>query len=641
MITLQEVYNKCCEAAKAKWIKVGDLSVPNYTAKFKDLNDSSALTIAEKEVWNGRNFPQVHNVISVLDQSYRENIWARFEYPIPGSKKRCDLILTGMKDNKPVLLVVEFKSWDKFNTSENKTVDAVDNQINNYIKLLENRHEYCHDDNITIKGVGIFTKIKSDAISPNNEQYPHHSIHCKDEEGQDCFIQFLIGTFDCSSTNNIDEETKKKIVLFDSGKFTYKKEDIVKMLTQLPELLPKISKILGSTNSINEFSPDYKKIIEGILSNIVSKEKSFTIVKGEAGSGKTAMAIYILLLHLYRNLYIENKQASCRLVIKSKVLREVLAENMNKYFGNILGESLITHDNGFYKENDTQYDLVIIDEAHSLSSIKIHERDTNYGPQSKGEMEMVLQTIFNKARHLVCFIDEEQSIYSHSFELDNEFLETTWNDLDTNKNDNKANKYELKEQYRLDDDYYKYIKKFYLDFKEKKEVSENVLCVSENARVKFTDDPGKVIKFLNDNTIKHNKLTKILVNLGFKEPKKKVVKLFGNVIMNLKDNEDNIEIVKFMDIESIDNYNNSQYYLNAFSALGFDIDYGVLILRENKFISFDNNYIIFKKPNNVTSAEYYDDYMKQLRYFWVLLTRIKKELVIFIDTRKVITINDK
>lgn len=629
MITLQEAYNICCQAeAEAEQEKIkGNASVPNYTAKFKDFTDFSAISGDERKIWNERNFTQLHKLISRLGEAYRKNIWARFEYPVPGSGNRCDLILTGMKGNIPVLLVVELKSWEKFNASENKTVDAVKDQINNYIILLENRHEYCHDDNITIKGVGVFTQIMSEKIieeAKKNESssYPHHSIHCEDEDGQDCFIEFLKDTFDCPSMNNIDEETKKKFVQFDSGKFAYKERDIIKMLTQLPELLPKISKILGSTNSINEFSPDYKKIIEGILSNIVSKEKSFTIIKGEAGSGKTAMAIYILLLHLYRNLDIENKQASCRLVIKSKVLRNVLTKNMNDCFGNKLGESLITEDQYFYGKDYGQYDLVIIDEAHSLSSIQIHNRKYDNCPQTDGEMKKVLHTIFDKTRHLVCFIDENQSIYPHRINLTDEDLHKIWKETYVHEGNStyEAEIYELKEQYRLDGDYFNYIKKYF----EKARHERNVLKLEpkkfDNFKIIITDNKDDVEGFLKDSSNADANITrKILVNSPDSENDK--FTLFSNEIQNLK--YDNDGISNYMNVDEIVKYNSLNHYLNGVSCLGFDIDYGVLIVQKN--INTENEQIFYESnPGN-------NFLMKSLPFYWVILTRIKKGLMIFID----------
>ncbi len=156
-------------------------------------------------------------------------------------------------------------------------------------------------------------------------------------------------------------------------------------------------------------------------------EPSLTVIKGEAGTGKTVLAMYLMKL-MVDNMLIdfltdEDEEKKEKFVLASKRLKDFkvalvipmvpLRKTLKKVIRNIhlLKSNMIIGPNDVIKE---KYDLLIVDEAHRL-----YRRTgiTNYGSFDQTNKELgfdqagtQLDWIIHSSKHQILFYDQAQSI---------------------------------------------------------------------------------------------------------------------------------------------------------------------------------------------------------------------------------------
>lgn len=166
-------------------------------------------------------------------------------------------------------------------------------------------------------------------------------------------------------------------------------------------------------SDIFKFSPykalteDQLEIAKEITKTILTTDQSSHLIKGEPGSGKTILAVF-LVKYLMQMKPIESKKIG--LVIPMTSLRKTLKAVFKQVKG--LSPSMVLGPNDVVK---SQYDILIVDEAHRLTRRK--------GIQGYGAYDQIndqrgwdkysttqLDWIERSASHILLFYDGNQSI---------------------------------------------------------------------------------------------------------------------------------------------------------------------------------------------------------------------------------------
>lgn len=238
----------------------------------------------QKNAWKGM-FSQVYNLFKKLkDNKNLGQIHCIFEYFLPFSDERIDLIFLGSDDEKPVALIFELKGWKEVSWRNDFTVQ-VNNQIhqhpelqlNNYLNKLKFTHS--ESQHFSFHGFLWFYNLSR----PNNIQTQVRT-YFNDEIDQ--------------IANEISQIIRKPLQKdfldkFINGEYSQTKKLFDAIKTILPGLKQNLIDMLCSSG----FGPseDQLLILSEILESIRSNSKKAFFIQGEPGSGKTYLAIVLLL----------------------------------------------------------------------------------------------------------------------------------------------------------------------------------------------------------------------------------------------------------------------------------------------------------------------------------------------------------
>ncbi len=198
---------------------------------------------------------------------------------------------------------------------------------------------------------------------------------------------------------------------YDKEKYTSKFELIWKELQDKDITVNDLADIRNS--DLFKYSP-YKALTEDqyltakrIYNNITSQEESIDLVKGEPGTGKTILAVYLMKYLAQKE---ETKHLKTALVVPMTSLRGTI----RKVFKNIKGlkSSMVIGPFDVIKDN---YDILIVDEAHRLNQRKNISNMKAFDDVNKAlGLDIYkgnqLDWIKLSAKNIVLFYDGNQSI---------------------------------------------------------------------------------------------------------------------------------------------------------------------------------------------------------------------------------------
>ncbi|SIQ27420.1 hypothetical protein SAMN05920897_10685 [Alkalispirochaeta americana] len=154
---------------------------------------------------------------------------------------------------------------------------------------------------------------------------------------------------------------------------------------------------------------DQAEIVAELEGIITSNPESLSIIKGEPGSGKTILAIYLVK-------YLLSGDATAGLKIGIVLPQTSLRETVRQIFGSISGlkKNMVLGPNGVVKD-EQKFDLLIVDEAHRLTrrqnlasyaAFDSAARKLGLDPGQTDQLDWILQ----KTRHAVLLYDSKQSV---------------------------------------------------------------------------------------------------------------------------------------------------------------------------------------------------------------------------------------
>lgn len=354
----------------------------------------------QQNAWSGM-FPHIHQLFSILKQRKLGGIHCIFEYQLPFSSERIDLVLIGEKNNQPIAIIVELKGWDNIQIKNDLIVlvngeihQHPELQLKGYLEKLRLTHSAFVNNNFQADGFlwlyNLNTQFKVNLTtfySPGSKGSTYNDIAN--------YITSLI--YSAPNSNSVDN--------FLNGSYIQSK----KLFDFIRNNIGNINQNLINSLCVSGFAPseEQTKVLDEVLDSINNNQKVCFLIQGEPGSGKTYLAI-LLLLEIIRRYGNQNQNLVAlgyrnnRLI---NTIRNIFRQNGSglnnfiKFYSTGRGNGLAEGN-----PNNPHFKVVIYDEAQRMkkNNIKI--------AMQRGDI-----TIF--------FYDEKQILNAEEEGYENNFID--------------------------------------------------------------------------------------------------------------------------------------------------------------------------------------------------------------------------
>lgn len=315
------------------------------------------------------------------------------EYNIPATAKRVDFIVSGFSPNqKSSIAIIELKQWE---SAEITSKDAIvktrmgkslietthpSYQAWSYAELLKSFNVEVYEKNIEINPCAYLHNYNSANGVLNDGFYSSHTSLAPLflREDADALRKFLVERIQRGDSGQTIDRIEKSEVK-PSKQLS---ESIAMMLQGNPEF-----------TMIDEQKIVFEEAL--YLSEEVKKAgKSVLIVEGGPGTGKSVVAINLLVALLNRNLNVRyvSRNAAPRAVFESKLSGTLKRSQIS---------TLFCGSGSFYESKKNEYDVLLVDEAHRLNQFS-----GLYGNLGENQVKELIHA----SRSSVFFLDEDQRV---------------------------------------------------------------------------------------------------------------------------------------------------------------------------------------------------------------------------------------
>lgn len=343
----------------------------------------------EKESW--RN--SLHYMNTVLsDSAIPYNTGVTIECQIPQSSKRIDFIVTGRNnDKKDHVVIIELKQWKSAEMTEKDGVVKT--------ALGKGLHETNHPSYQAWSYAALMQDFNETIQKENIQLQPCAYLHNYDEDDviNNSFYQKYLDkapVFFKKDIVKLRDFIKKYITTGDEGEIMYRiDKGQIRPSKMLAESLSSMIKGNQEFIMIDDQKVVYETAIH-LAKKSTNKQKNVLIVQGGPGTGKSVVAINLLvgITNLDKVVQYVTKNAAPRAVYASK-LTGTITKTRFSYLFKSSGIYIDTPKNAF--------DTLVVDEAHRLN-----EKSGLY--QNLGENQV--KEIINASKLSVFFIDEDQRV---------------------------------------------------------------------------------------------------------------------------------------------------------------------------------------------------------------------------------------
>lgn len=330
------------------------------------------------------------------DKGIPDNAGVAIEFNIPTTSKRIDFILSGRDNNrKDSVIIIELKQWETCTAVEGKDgivstftgggireVTHPSYQAMSYANLIKDFNETVQLDEIGLYPCAFLHNYDLRSDDPIcSEQYQEYIKEAP-----------MFGTNDFEKLRTF---IKRYIVEGDDRELLYKIENgRIRPSKRLQDSLSKM--LLGNKefNMIDEQKVIYEDAIAMAIDTVANNTKNVLVVQGGPGTGKSVLAINLLVELTKRNMtsFYVTKNAAPRAVFRDKLKGTFKMTYINNLF----------QGSGQFTEADrNEVDCLIVDEAHRLNA-----KSGMF--QNLGDNQ--IKEIINASNFSVFFIDEDQKV---------------------------------------------------------------------------------------------------------------------------------------------------------------------------------------------------------------------------------------
>ena len=375
---------------------INDVNLNLIVTKIKDkYYEFFKRSVGQAEINSWKNSMQYMRGV-LDDNEIPSNAGIAIEFNIPTTSKRIDFIISGRDDKKnDSVLIIELKQWEKVKAVLGK--DAIvetytgggvrevthpSYQAMTYANLIKDFNETVHQENIGLYPCAFLHNYDLKENDPiMSEQY---SEYIKEAP--------LFGTNDFDKLRNF---IKKYITEGDDRELLYKIENgRIKPSKRLQDSLSKMLTGNKEFNMIDDQKIIYEEALRVAIDTLGKNEKNVLIVQGGPGTGKSVLAINLLVEFTKRNM-------TSFYVTKNSAPREVFSKKLKGTFKQTYIKNLFQGSGVFTESTSNEVDCLIVDEAHRLNAKS--GMFSNLG-------ENQVKEIINASNFSIFFIDENQKV---------------------------------------------------------------------------------------------------------------------------------------------------------------------------------------------------------------------------------------
>lgn len=346
---------------------------------------------SKNEILSWRNsMMYMSNVL--IDPDIPKDSMVAIEYKIPQTSKRVDFILSGQDEyEKSSIVIVELKQWENA-TKTNKDA-IVETFIGKSVREISHPSYQAWTYAALLKDFNSYVQEKEVQLFPC--AYLHNCIdgkHLLDS----CYSEHLekAPLFIRSDVAKLTNFIKQNVRYGDPSGILYKIDK--GKIRPSKSLADRLSSMLKGNQEFLMID-DQKVVYEAALDlakKSSAKNKNILIVQGGPGSGKSVVAVNLLVKYTDLGL-------TSQYVTKNAAPRSVYEQKLTGSFRKSHITNLFSGSGRFSNLEKNSYDTLIVDESHRLN-----EKSGLYGNQGENQVKEIIQSsLFS-----VFFIDEEQRV---------------------------------------------------------------------------------------------------------------------------------------------------------------------------------------------------------------------------------------
>ena len=418
------------------------------------------------------------------------------EFNIPNTSKRVDFLVGGSDGEKDHVVIVELKQWEEVEAVESR--DALvktylgggiretthpSYQAWTYAALIEDFNENVQEKNIHLNPCAYLHNYRKTVLQDplTSTIYEEHLTKAP---------VFVKGEIE-----KLRSFIKKYIKQGDENKLIYQIENgRIRPSKSLQDALKNMLRGNEEFLMIDEQKVFYEAAFHTALDVVKNDEKAVMIVKGGPGTGKSVLAINLLV-----NLI--NEELNTMYVTKNSAPRNVYSAKLKGDMKKSHIQNLFKGSGSFTQVSENEFDVLIVDEAHRLN-----EKSGLF--QNMGENQM--KELISGANLSIFFIDEHQKVTIQ----DVGSIETI--EYYAKEVGAKVSTYELHSQFRCDgsDGYIAWLD----DVLEIRETA-NVNDLGMDYDIQVFDNPNDMLKAIEEKNKENNK-SRIMAGYCWDWPKK-------------------------------------------------------------------------------------------------------------------------
>ncbi len=331
------------------------------------------------------------------DSEIPNNTGIAIEYNIPPTGCRIDFMMSGYNKEKSNVVIIELKQWDKatevgemdgiykvstYTGGGMRDVNHPSYQAMTYANLIKDYNEAVQLKNINVVPCAYLHNYyfeEDDTLKSNT--YKEYTDKAP-----------LFGHNDVVNLRNF---IKRYIETGDDGNILYEIDHgRIRPSKMLQDSLRNMLKGNREFYMIDNQKIVYEYALRNAIETVSRNEKNVMIVRGGPGTGKSVLAVNLLV-------ELNNRNMTCFYVTKNAAPRSVYSSKLRGDFTQTYINHLFQGSGSFINEERNKLDCLVVDEAHRLNA-----KSGMF--QNKGENQ--IKEIINAAKFSIFFIDENQKV---------------------------------------------------------------------------------------------------------------------------------------------------------------------------------------------------------------------------------------
>ncbi|WP_374033581.1 DNA/RNA helicase domain-containing protein [Bdellovibrio bacteriovorus] len=314
------------------------------------------------------------------------------EYHIPNSGKRIDFIISGKdKDEKESVVIIELKQWQEAKKTDKPSIVTTrflhgerevphpSYQAWSYSRLLEDFNETVQEDEISIRPCAFLHNYPNDGVI-------NDTFYREDIEKAPLFLK--------NDILKLREFVERWVRFGDDSNLLYRIDNgKIRPSKSLANHMVSLLKGNKEFTLIDEQKVVYESILS-LVGKSREKSKDVIIVEGGPGTGKTVLAVNLLVEIL-------NRGKLCQYVTKNAAPRAVYEAKLAGHMKKSQISNLFIGSGSFTEASENTFDALLVDEAHRLN-----EKSGLFS--NLGENQ--IKELITAAKVSVFFIDEDQRV---------------------------------------------------------------------------------------------------------------------------------------------------------------------------------------------------------------------------------------